>query len=80
MSMYSGEGKVEAGVWRNLRTLAQAAAAHFLLLSLAAGILGVAVLAAGSSRTGEAARSLESGEPRDKVDSARDMMDGARVA
>ncbi len=80
MSMFSGEGKGEAGGWRNLRTLALAAAALFLVLALAAGILGVAVLAAGSSRTGEAARGLESGEPRDKVDSARDLMDGARVA
>ena len=63
-----------------MRVLALGAAALFLALALVSGILGVVMLSVGSTRAGEAAGELETGEAKGKVDSARDLLDGARVA
>jgi methyl-accepting chemotaxis protein len=62
------------------RTLAYWMAIFFLVIVLAFGIISIAMLAVGASRTGDAATTAESEEQQELIDSADGLLGGALIA
>ncbi|MEW6555494.1 MAG: HAMP domain-containing methyl-accepting chemotaxis protein [Actinomycetota bacterium] len=70
----------DPGAKLSIRTLALAAAAFFLVLVLASGVVGIALLATGASRAGDAAVARDSGEQQELIESTDGLLSGALVA